>query len=208
MKKLSTLAVMAVMALQLNAQTTTTLPVPDKSLKMTLMEALAGRKSNREYAQEPVSDVHLATLLWAATGVNRPDSKKLTAPSAINAQDIRVYVCRQDGAYLYNPSGNTLEKVSSQDLRTALAGRQTAVATAPMFLLLVSDQEKFGENAGEHTQLMGAVDAGYVSQNIYLACTALGLHTVARATMEQEPLKAALGLTDRQILLINHPVGH
>lgn len=52
------------------------------------------------------------------------------------------------------------------------------------------------------------MDAGYVSQNICLACTALGLATVPRASMDKEQLKSALGLDGQQVLMINHPVGY
>jgi hypothetical protein len=33
----------------------------------------------------------ISDLLWAANGINRPESGKRTAPSARNAQDIDVY---------------------------------------------------------------------------------------------------------------------
>lgn len=65
------------------------------------MQALQNRHSSRNFADKQISDEVLSTLLWAADGVNRPESGKLTAPSASNAQDIRIYVIRKDGAYLY-----------------------------------------------------------------------------------------------------------
>ena len=70
-------------------------------------------------------------------------------------------------------------------------------------LILVStkDNERMDNNR------YGGVDAGYVSQNIYLACTALGLHTVARAMMDKEAVKRELKLADTSIVLLNHPIG-
>lgn len=190
-----------------NANDTRSLPTPTKSAKMTLMESLQQRHSVRDFSDKAVSDADLSELLWAACGINRPDTKKITAPSAINAQDILVYVCTKDGAWLYVPDGNSLQKVSDKDLRSAVAGRQEAVAVAPVSLVLVSDRTKFGDRA-KGADVMGAIDAGYVSQNICLACTALGLATVPRMTMDKETLAKELHLDENKTLLINHPVGY
>ena len=190
-----------------NASDTRSLPAPTKSAKMTLMESLQQRHSVRDFSNKTVSDADLSELLWAACGINRPDTKKITAPSAINAQDILLYVCTKDGAWLYVPDGNSLQKVSDKDLRPAVAGRQEAVAVAPVSLVLVSDRTKFGDRA-KGAEVMGAIDAGYVSQNICLACTALGLATVPRMTMDKETLAKELHLDENKTLLVNHPVGY
>ena len=190
-----------------NASDTRSLPSPTKSAKMTLMEALQQRHSVRDFSDKAVSDADLAELLWAASGINRPDTKKITAPSAINAQDILMYVCTKDGAWLYVADGNLLKKVSDKDLRAAVAGPQESVAIAPVSLVLVSDRTKFGDRA-KGADTMGAIDAGYVSQNICLACTALGLATVPRMTMDKETLAKELQLDETKTLLVNHPVGY
>jgi nitroreductase len=54
---------------------------------------------------------------------------------------------------------------------------------------------------------MGLADAGYVSENICLVCTALGLKTVPRMTMDEETLRTALQLGDYDDLVLNHPIG-
>ncbi|MGN1213339.1 MAG: nitroreductase family protein, partial [Bacteroidaceae bacterium] len=184
------------------------LPNAERAEKMTLMDALMKRESLREFdSLKYIPDNVLSDLLWAACGVNRPESKKITAPSAINAQDICVYVCGKDGAWLYDAFQNTLTRVSDKDLRKAVAGRQASVAYAPLFLVLVSDKTKFG-NLMNKADIMGAIDAGYVSQNICLACTAMGLATVPRMTMDNDVLKKELKLDDTKTLLLNHPVGY
>ena len=187
------------------AQTRVSLPAPNagKASKMTLMQALQNRHSVREYADKVIPDATLSTLLWAACGYNRPAEKRITAPSAMNVQDISVYVCRADGAYRYNPDKHALDRVSSKDLRASVASRQDFVKTAPVCLVLVSDLSKFRSPDAE----MGALDAGYVSENICLACTALGLCTVPRATMDRETLTRELGLQSHHRLFINHPIG-
>jgi len=182
------------------------LPEPDKSAKMTLMEALQQRASSREFSDKEVSDAVLSQVLWAACGINRPGEKKITAPSAINAQDILVYVARKDGAYLYQPETNTLKMVCDEDVRKMVAGQQEFAATAPVSLILVSDKTKFGDRSSG-ADLMGNIDSGYVSENICLVCTALGLKTVPRMSMDKEALAKALKLTDSQVLLLNNPIG-
>jgi nitroreductase len=183
------------------------LPEPDKNVSMTLYQALQQRKSVREYSTKDIDDMKLSQLLWAAVGINRPDGH-LTAPTAVNAQDITVYVCRKDGAYLYVAKDNTLQKVSDKDLRESVAANQKFAAVAPISLVIVTDNAKFRGGSTNGPTISGAIDAGYVSQNIDLACEALGLCTVPRATMDKEALKKELKLTDSQNPILNHPIGY
>ena len=74
-----------------------------KSIKLTkpqiagnpLMEVLAKRSSSREFSSEPLPVNILSNMLWAAAGINRPDSGKETAPTAMNKQEIDVYVATE-----------------------------------------------------------------------------------------------------------------
>ena len=204
MKKILTLAILAFITTSAMAQQIQ-LPAPQwdkKASKFTLVDALQQRQSVREYAATELSDQELSNILWAACGINRPESKRITAPSAVNAQDIIVFVCRTDGAWRYDALQNTLTRVTSLDLRKAVAGRQEFAAAAPVCLLLVSDLSRLRGN-----REYGAMDAGYVSENIYLACTAMGLKTVARAMMERDALIRELNLSEQQIPMLNHPIG-
>ncbi len=191
------------------AQDNVQLPEPSMDNKVTLMQALQNRHSTREYADKQVSDDVLSTVLWSACGINRPSEDKITAPSAINAQDIQVYVVLQDGVYLYQPKSNSLQKVSGKDLRAAVAGRQSFAASAPVSLVLVSDHDKFPPQMPKEAKTrMGVVDAGYVSENICLVCSALGLNTVPRMTMDTETLKKELRLDDNYDLVLNSQIGY
>ena len=94
-------------------------------------------------------------------------------------------------------------------MRTAVAGRQSFAADAPVSLLLVSDHNKFPRQIPNEAKVrMGVVDAGYVSENICLACSALGLNTVPRMTMDTEALKKELGLDDNCDLVLNSQIGY
>ena len=207
MKRFYAIAIALMLGAGAFAQDVIRLPQPkwddNNGGKATLVEVLKNRRSEREYSKEALSDQVLSNVLWAACGINRPAEKKITAPSAINAQDVIVFVCRSDGAFRYDALNNTLIKVSSKDLRKDVAANQAFSAVAPVSLVLVSDLNKFRSPRAE----LGAMDAGYVSENICLICTAMGLKTVPRATMNKEVLSKELGLIDNQILELNHPIG-
>lgn len=203
------LSMLALMSTSCLAQNSIVLPKPSMDNKVTLMQALQSRHSAREYADKQIPDDVLSTVLWAACGINRPSEGKITAPSAINAQDILVYVVRKDGTYLYQPKDNSLQKVSSKDLRAAVAGRQNFASSAPVSLVLVSNHNKFPQQIPNEAKVrMGVVDAGYVSENICLACSALGLNTVPRMTMDTETLKRELRLDDSYDLVLNSQIGY
>ena len=206
MKKIFIATLAVLLAAGACAQTTIKLPAPKKDAQMTLYQALQQRASVREFKTDAVPVQTLSDLLWAAEGINREDGR-LTAPTAINSQDIRLYVCQADGAYEYIAKDNSLVKVSDKDLRQDVADGQGTVGEAPLSLVLVADVNRY-RRPGPRSATFGAIDCGYVSQNICLACEALGLSTVPRAMMNQEVLRKELGLEEGMELLINHPVGY
>ena len=184
------------------------LPKPNLNRNSEVMEAFANRHSTREYAAKALTLNDLSDLLWAANGINRPEEGKRTAPSAMNKQDVDVYVVLPEGTYLYDAKAHQLNLVAEGDHRGAVAGGQAFVKSAPVSLLLVSDLSRLGDAKNTHTQLMGAVDAGIVSQNISIFCSAAKLATVPRASMDTAKLKSVLKLTDTQLPLMYHPVGY
>lgn len=199
-------ALLLVATMQAQDLKTIRLNTPDKTRGNSVMQALSDRHSDREYAAKDLSLQDLSDLLWAANGINRPDGKR-TAPSALNKQDIDIYVIMKAGAYRYDAQTNSLQPVAKGDHRSAVAGGQEFVKSAPVSLVLVSDLSRFG-NMTDHTKLMAAVDAGIVCQNINVFCASVGLATVPRATMDQAALKRILKLTDNQLPIMNNPVGY
>ena len=185
------------------AQSSIKLPQPDKSLKTTLIDALQNRQSVRSFSDKEFSNQDLSTLLWAANGINREDGKR-TAPSALNKQDVEIFVIRKDGAYFWNPQTNTLERRNDQDLRPAVARGQEFTAKAPLSIVLVSNGAKFGDMPNK----FGLADAGYVSQNICLICSAAGWACCPRATMDGAILAEQLKLTPKQVPMLNNTVGY
>ena len=183
------------------------LPQPEMSLEATLMDAFKERKSTREFSEKELSLQELSGLLWAANGYNRPEEKKRTAPTAMNRQEIDLYVFTKDGIYLYDTATHSLKQVSATDGREYIAAGQDFAKDAPVSLLIVSDMNRFGSN-DQNARAMSAADGGMVSQNISLFCAGAGLATVPRGTMNKAKIAELLGLGENHILLLNHPVGH
>ena len=174
----------------------------------SIMKSLSLRASVNEYKPDDLALQDLSDLVWAANGINRPENGKRTAPSAMNSQDVDVYVVMRSGAYLYNPQENLLEFVSAGDHRALVAGEQANFATAPLFLVLVSDISRFTRAEDDVKLTWAAMDAGIVSQNIALFCAGTGLGTRPRVWMDKDLLRDALHLKDSQHLMLNHPVGY
>lgn len=182
------------------------LPAPNKKqASKSVVEALATRHSVREYSTQALTNQQLSNLCWAACGVAR-DKDHRTAPTAMNRKEIRLYAFTAKGVYEYQAVNNVLKQVTKGDHRKLVAGGQAFAATAPVSLVMVIDFERFGRH-DEKALMMGCVDAGNVSENINLYCQSVGLCTVPRATMDVNGIRSLLGLTDKQLPIMNNPVG-
>lgn len=173
---------------------------------MPLMDALRERKSVREFSGEALSDRQFSDLLWAAFGINRPEKGGRTAPSAMNRQEIDVYVATADGLYLYDARGHRLIQEGTRDIR-ALTGQQPFVAEAPVNLIYVADYGQMGDAGSEEKAFYSAADAGAISQNVYLFCASEGLATVVRASIDSPALAKAMGLRNEQRIVLAQSVG-
>lgn len=121
MRKLSFIFAALLLVVTMHAQDLKTIKLdsPDKNRGSSVMKALSDRHSDREYASKELSLQDLSDLLWAANGINRPDGKR-TAPSALNKQDIDIYVIMKEGAYLYDAKANSLQPIAKGDHRQRL----------------------------------------------------------------------------------------
>lgn len=190
------------------------LPEPDKKEQsMSIVEALQTRHSVRSYdTSKDLSNQQLSNLCWAACGVAR-DADHRTAPTAMNRKEIRLFAFTKNAVYEYNAAANALLKKADGDHRNLMVSNggggfgQDFVMDAPVTLLMVIDFDIFGNN-NEQALMMGCVDAGNVSENINLYCQAVGLATVPRATHDKAAISKLLGLTDKQLPIMNNPVGY
>jgi len=180
---------------------------PQPSSGSPLMQLLWKRKSSREFSPKPLPVEVLSNLLWAGFGINRPDGRR-TAPSAMNRQDVDIYVILSDGTYLYDAKANQLKLIVAEDLR-GLAGTQPYVKEAPVNLIYVSDYAKMGEKVPNELKiLLSGAHAGFISQNVYLYCASEGLATVVRAFIDIPALSKAIKLRPEQKIILGQSVGY
>lgn len=183
------------------------LPPPEMTGGKPLMQALQERRSTREFGSTALPPQVLSNLLWAANGVNRPDSGKRTAPSARDWREIDVYVATAEGVYRYDPPTHTLKRVAAGDIRV-LTGVQDFVATAPVNLVYVADLDRMSDAGAEQKARFSAADAGFIAQNVYLFCASAGLATVVRGLFDHAVLAKALRLGSHQRIILAQSVGY
>ncbi len=182
-------------------------------------EAVANRHSVREFdTSREIPDSALGQLLWMTAGVNRPQAApgpfgtpaNRSNPTARNWQEIRIFVFDKTGVWEYQPSSHSLALAKEGDSRKLIAGTkafsQDFVLDAPVSIVFVADISKLPED--NQVTAMALVDAGIACENLNLACTSEGIATVPRATMNAPAISELLGLTSRQIPVMNNPIGY
>ena len=182
------------------------LPKPQTNNGRPLMQVLSERKTTREFSPQKLPMQVLSDLLWAAFGINRPESGKRTAPSAVNWQEIELYVATAEGLYVYDAKSHQLNPVLAQDVR-AQTGTQAFVKDAPLDLVYVADLAKTGRASADRDTFV-AVDAGVIVQNVYLFCASEGLATVVRGSVDRAALARAMRLRDDQRIIVAQTVGY
>jgi nitroreductase len=183
------------------------LPKPQTDKGKPLMQVLNARKSSREFSTQKISDQDLSNMLWAGFGINRPETNGRTAPSAMNLQEIDLYVILEQGLYRYDAKSNMLLWGSSRDIR-ALAGKQAFAKDAPVNIVFVADNSRMKKNGHGEAKNYASADAAFISENIYLYCASEGLATVVRASVDKPVLAQAMQLRQDQEIIFGQTVGY
>ncbi len=183
------------------------LPKPQLDRGRPLMQVLKDRKSSRVFDSRPLPQQELSNLLWAAFGVNRPDKGGRTAPSALDRQEIDVYVASADGLFLYLANNHSLKKIHGKDIRET-TGRQPFIKDAPLNVILVADYTRVKKTGDSDGRQYAPADAAFISENMYLYCASEGLATVVRAYIDKPALAAAMNLRADQEVIFAQTVGY
>jgi SagB-type dehydrogenase family enzyme len=183
------------------------LPPPETSGGMPLMQALKNRMSTKEFTTQAIPREQVSNLLWAAFGINRPESGKRTAATAVDCQDIQIYVVFEEAAYVYQAKEHRLIPVANRDVRS-LAATQGYAKAAPINLVYVSDHGKMADSFKDKKGIYAAFHAGAISQNVYLYCASAGLGSVVRDSVDRQGLKDALNLNASQVIVMAQSVGY
>ena len=185
---------------------TIALPPPRSKGGKPLIEALALRRSTREYAPRPLPLQVLSDLLWAAFGINRPSGDR-TAPYWRHIMVIDVYAALADGVWLYEPKQHALLPHLHVDIR-AQTGQQDFVGTAPLNIIYVAHGERMQDISPQDRRLYASVDTGFIGQNVYLFCASEGLATVFRGAVDYAKLDRTMQLGKDQFVTFAQTVGY
>ena len=186
-----------------------TLPAPEKSGGIGVLDAAAARQSARDFVDEEITLQQLSNLLWVAGGVNREDGR-LTYATASNIQDMIIFVFMKNGTYRYEPATHSLKQVAEGDNR-ALTGGQPFVAKAAVDLLYVQDAGKW-EALGRPTPAevilnCGFAHAGLSMQGVYFYAASQGWGARTRMNFDRDALRELLKLTDKHNFTLMQCVG-
>ena len=198
-------------------------------LSMTLGEALARRRSERNFSNEPLPDPLLANLLYAADGINRPNGRR-TTPSAFNWRETEIYVLKPNGIWRWVPERNGLIFCSPEDLRPETHMVEMPLAALPPVILvyvtnfertrdfvlrlaqLIADKVKradWTEETVEETRLRSThLDVGMKMQSVALAAAAMGLACVPRTGFLVEKLNKRLRLKPTETVVAVQSLGY
>lgn len=185
-------------------------PLPDARLEGTtpVEQAIAGRRSVRDFDARPLTDAELGQLLWAAQG-ELPDGGR-TVPSAGARYPLELFVVSADGVGHYRPDLHELAIVDQRDLRTqvhAAALEQRAFATAPSVVVVAGVEERMAVRYGQRARRYVLIEAGHAGQNLLLQASALGLGAVPTGAFEDARIADLIGLPTGVEPLYLIPVG-
>jgi SagB-type dehydrogenase family enzyme len=193
------------------AQVKIALPAPERAGRMPLEQALAQRRSLREFSDRPLSREELSQLLWAAQGITSRDGRR-TAPSAGALYALEVYVAAADGFYHYAPAGHELELQSETDLRSTLywaAQCRSFLRDAAAIFVIAAAYERIEREYGrKRSPLYVHLEAGHAAQNLLLQAVSLGLGGVPVGGFYDDQVGKAVSLSSNEQALYLVAVGH
>lgn len=192
------------------------LPKPRLENGASLVEALSGRRSVREFSSQALTIDEITQLLWAAQGITSRGGYR-TTPSAGALYPLELHLVAGEvaglppGSYRYNPVRHVLEDGVSGDLRPALARtalNQTWISQAPAVVVISAVYSRTSWKYGKRAIRYVHIEAGNASQNLLLQATALGLGSVVVGAFDDEALSHLLNLPASEKPLLILPIGH
>lgn len=203
------------------------LPKP-RRLDMPLTEVLQQRQTRRTFSDEPLSDLDMATILWAADGINRPNGRR-TTPSALDWRETDIYLLKRNGIWRWVPEKNGLLFCDLSDLRDETFFAAPYLKVAPVHIVYVSNRartetliSRLGESVVEklkHTNWTPEkleemrtrsmiLDVGAKIQAVYMAAAAMDLSCVARTGFDARHVERILRLQKGESVVAIQTIGY
>jgi SagB-type dehydrogenase family enzyme len=189
------------------------LPEPRLSGSTSVEEALAGRRSIREFSKDSLDLADVSQLFWAAQG-KTADWGGRTAPSAGALYPLEIYLVAGEvrgldaGSYRYDPQKHVLNLRKKGDLRrkvTEASLYQDEITRAPATIIISAVYERTMVKYGERGIRYVHMEVGSAAENIYLQAESLGLGTVFIGAFDDDQVKLALGIEEEPLGIM--PVG-
>ncbi len=184
-------------------ETSIELPRNFESLNLThdILAVIQNRKSSRVYTQKTMSLLELSFLLWATQGVKeirgRSYATLRTVPCGGARHEFECYMILQnveglvDGSYHYLPMEHRLEllftreqleqthALSLPDLisKTLNAQTWTGKSNVVFYYSMVAYRAEWRYGIRAHR--VALIDAGHITENLYIACSSAGIGTCA-----------------------------
>lgn len=187
---------------------------PNVTGAMSLEEALARRRSVRRFTNQPLKWAQIGQLAWAGQGITDSQRGLRTAPSAGSVYPIELLFATQEGLFAYRAAEHSLEQVSDQDLRLALARggqAQDSAAEAACDIIVAGSLRKLAEQFKDNARNYMLMEAGHIAQNIQLQAVSLGLGSVTLGGFDTQGVRKVCslsrGLDPLYIIAVGYPAG-
>jgi len=187
------------------------LPKPNTEGGKSVLAAINSRASaiRNQFPVNPISMEDLSTLLWAASGRNR-NGNGWTVPVAMGKDPYcTVYVAKSDGVFRYDGKSHSLAEISKENIIPGITNQSLAAKAPPVMLIFVIDGGKMAEFSDPVRRAsFGYLLVGSMTENVYLAADSLNIGVRYMATMNEDFVRAKLGLPAADIPVCIMPMGH
>ena len=188
----------------------------DPNLKGTvsLEEALARRRSVRQFSSEPVNRSQISQLAWAGQGITEPQRGLRTAPSAGATYPIELLFATPEGLFVYRPADHSLLQTGNQDIRNMLAATAStaeSIAGAGCNIIVAGSFRKLTDQYKNKARTYMHMEAGHIAQNIQLQAVCLDLGSVVVGDFDTKEVrkvcKLRRDLEPLYIICVGYPAG-
>ena len=176
------------------------------SLKVS--EAIAKRRSIRQYDGHALDLQTIANLCYFSAGVTDKDRGFCANPTACNCHQIDLYIATKDYCAKYIPAEHALDIIEKGDFRADMAIQPFAKEASIQFIYAVNDKsfEKFPGNP-DHKEKYGYTDAAIMATSTCLYATSIGLSSVIRGMFDPEIVGKRLQINKNDKLILTVSVG-
>jgi SagB-type dehydrogenase family enzyme len=194
------------------------LPDPDYR-GMTVEEAIKKRRSVRNYSTGALSMNQLSQLLFAAQGITGKmyGQPLRSAPSAGALYPFELYLVVNNvkglssGIYHYDVLNHAIVVIKSGDFSDHItdAGlKQDMLGEADVTFVLASIFDRVRHKYGERGYRYAYIEAGHISQNIYLQAVSLGLGSVSVGAFLDDKVNQLIGVDgQKEAAIYLHAIG-